>query len=114
MSNSHATADNRIRKHKYVICSICKASPKTRIKLLKVVDDATIKALCDVIKTVACGKLGEIISPKNRKKLKQHTRVLTSLVSSNKSIKTKRKILNQQGSGVLSSIGSFIEKLFGF
>ena len=62
-------SDSRIRKHRYVICSICKSSPKNRVKLLKVVDDATIKALCDVIKTIACGKLGEIISPKNRKKI---------------------------------------------
>ena len=107
-------SDGRIRKHKYVICSICKSSPKTRVRLLKAVDDSTIKALCDVIKTVSCGKLGEIISSKNRKKLKQHRKILTSLVSSNKSIKAKRKILDQKGNGVLSTIGSFIEKIFGF
>ena len=65
-------SDGRIRKHKYVICSICKSDPKTRNKLLKVVDDATIKALCDVIKTIAYGNLGEIISQKNRKKKKNH------------------------------------------
>ena len=107
-------SDGRIRKHKYVICSICKSNPKARLRLLKAVDDSTIKALCDVIKTVSCGKLGEIISSKNRKKLRQHKKILTSLVSSNNSIKTKRKILNQKGNGVLSTIGSFIEKIFGF
>ena len=107
-------ADGRIKKHKYAICSICKSNPKTRVRLLKAVDDSTIKALCDVIKTIACGQLGTIISQKNRNKLKQHRKTLVSLVSSNKSIKAKRKILNQKGSGVLSTIGSFIEKIFGF
>ena len=107
-------ADGRIKKHKYSICSICKANPKTRVRLLKAVDDSTIKALCDVIKTVVCGQLGSIISQKNRNKLKQHRKTLVSLVSSNKSIKAKRKILNQKGGGGLSTIGSFIEKIFGF
>ena len=107
-------ADGRIKKHKYVICSICKSDPKTRVKLLKAVDDSTIKALCDVIKTIAYGQLGTLISQKNRKKLKNHRKTLVSLVSSNKSIKAKRKILNQKGNGVLSTIGSFIEKIFGF
>ena len=107
-------ADGRIKKHRYVICSICKSNPKARVRLLKAVDDSTIKALCDVIKTIACGQMGTIISHKNRNKLNQHRKTLVSLISSNKSIKAKRKILNQKGSGVLSTIGSFIEKIFGF
>jgi len=106
-------ADGGIKKHKYSICSICKANPKTRVRLLKAVDDSTIKALCDVIKTISCGRMGSIISQKNRNKLKRHKKTLVSLISKS-SIKTKRKILNQKGSGVLSTIGSFIEKIFGF
>ena len=58
-------------------------------------------------------KFGKFIPEKQRKKLRKHKKILLSLTDKKKSIKSKKRILNQRGGGVLSTIGGFIDKLFG-
>jgi hypothetical protein len=107
-----------VRKFMHEICLICKSSKKQRTKFIKGAENNVIKALCDVIATLLHGdytqsKLGKIISEKTRAKLRRHKKILLSLADKKKSIKSKRRILNQRGGGVLSTIGGFIDKLFG-
>ena len=109
-------ANSRVKKYMQEICFICKATKKQRISFITSADTNIIKALCDVLATLLYGdysKLNKFISKKQRKKLRRHKKILVSLTDKKKSIKSKKRILNQRGGGVLSIIGGFIDKLIG-
>ena len=107
-----AQTKQRIQKFKHEICYICKCNNKQRNKLVKILPDQVIRAICDVIATIIYGKLGNKISEQNRKKLRRHKNKLLKLADKKTSLKKKRAII-QKGGGVLSSIGGFIDKILG-
>ena len=105
-------AHGRVNKYKHEICFLCKCSNKQRKQFLKLIPDEVIKALADIVATLLYGNLGKKISEKDRKKLRRHKKQLVKIANPKKTIKNKKVIL-QKGGGVLSSIGGFIDKLFG-
>ena len=97
-------ANGCVKKYMQEICFICKTSWKQRVQFIKSANGNIIKALCDVLVTLLHGdynKLSKFISEKQRKKLRRHKKILVSLTDKKKSMKSKKRILNQRGGGVL-------------
>ena len=105
-------ARSRIEKCKHEIIFLCNSKTKQRKQFVRIISNEVIRALSDVIATLLYGNLGNKLSEKERKNLRKHKKALIKLADGKTTIKNKRKII-QRGGGLLTSIGGFLERLFG-
>ena len=72
--------------------------PSQRLQAVKLSNDKFIRDFCHNMKKLRY----QSVSPKLQKQLRHHSKKLRKLVSTKTNIKTKRKMLSQRGSGLLS------------
>lgn len=102
----------RIENAKHELIFLCKCNNSQRKKFSQIISDNVIRAVSDICATLLYGNLGTKVSNEDRIKLRRHKKTLLKLTNSKTSIKKKRKLI-QGGGGLLTSIGGFLEKLFG-
>ena len=113
------TKTSKVLKHRDYLTLLSKAKKKRRRqKLIDLADNSEIQAICEIVYNILGGRLP--LKPEQKKKLKRHRVALRNIVDRSKSVKKKKKILQQSGGFlsavlplVVSALGSIVPALFG-
>lgn len=89
----------RLKENKHMLFVLKKATPKLRKAILKSAPDELIKAINEIAYNILNGN--HRIGKKNKENLKKYKSQLRKLTQPNKSLKTKRKVLVQNGGSFL-------------
>ena len=73
-------------------------NPQTIKSVLKNCPDRVVKGICNVALNASKGEVH--LTPKQKKVLARHRQVISNLIDRNKSVKSKRAIINQKGNGI--------------
>lgn len=118
MSNKSQTKLSRIKRNLPILRTLKTCNIKLRKSILKTCEQDTIKALLELAINVLNGNLQ--ISSVHKQKLQSYKNKIRKLASRKTNFKVKRKILIQEGKGVLiptlissllmSAVGKLLEK----
>lgn len=89
----------RVEDCAHILNTICHTKGKTRRELLKILDNKTIKAICDCSLNIVRGTLK--ITPEEKEKLRKHEKSLLKLIDKRIPIKQKKELIQQKGGGFL-------------
>ena len=92
-STSHVNFTNALRRLK-------KLKPSEQHQAMSMANNAFIKQFCKHLKKLKHAKL----SPKTRKALRKHKKVIRQLIHTRTGMSKRRRILTQKGSGILGSL----------
>ena len=86
---------SRLRKHYPILKELARAKPKVRRKILRAASIDLVRCLCECSHNILRGNLK--LSPKQKKKLKHHSKTLRSLAGKKVGLKRKKKLILQKG-----------------
>lgn len=96
--------------------ALCKLSPEQRLTLLRSAKNSLVKSICECALNTVHGNV--VLTQKEKARLSRHKQLLRKLASSKGSLKSKKQILVQSGSGFLPMLiapvlGTLFSHLFG-
>lgn len=101
----------RLRDNKYLLYSLYKANPQLRKAIINHSKPDLIKTLSEISLNTLRGNIAH--TPSTRKKLEKYKNKLRCMACRNRSIKAKRRILNQQGGFLPTLIGTLLSGIIG-
>lgn len=81
------------------LLALCSLNPKQRAALLRSADNSLVKTICECALNTVRGNVD--LSQGEKRRLKKHKQLLRKLASTRGGLKSKKKIIVQQGSGLL-------------
>ncbi len=101
----------RLKDHKHTLYVLKNCNPEVRKSILKNASPELIKTLCEICTNTLNGNTK--ISPTYKKKLTSHKTSLRKLVSPRLGLKSKKKILIQQGGFLPTLITALLTGVLG-
>lgn len=101
----------RLKDHKHILYVLKNCNPEVRKSILKTASPELIKTLCEMCINTLNGNTK--ITPGYKKKLKTYKSSLRKLVSPRLGIKSKKKILIQQGGFLPTLITALLSGVVG-
>lgn len=103
------------KKNAVLLQAICAASPQQRRALINRADLKLVRCICECALNILKGNVP--LKPSEKKRLSKHKTFLRKLAKIGKSLKTKKKIINQKGGSLLPLIlgpvvSALISKIF--
>ena len=92
----------RLKKHVHLLHAVKEASPKLQKAILCTSDDDFIKCLSECCHNICKGNIK--LSEKEESELKKHCAAVRQLASRSVSLKRKRQVLQQKGSGLITAV----------
>ena len=102
---------SRIEDSKHILNAVCHSKGKTRRKLLEILDNKTIKAICDCCLNIVRGHFE--ITPEEKEKLRTHQKILLTLINKKISLKEKRKLIQKGGGFLLPLLAPVLAAFLG-
>jgi hypothetical protein len=107
---------NIVEKNKDLLTLLSKCKKRMLKAVINASDRELVLTVCECILNCLNGNIS--LSEKDKQKLKKHKKILRTLIQKGNSIKLRKKLLIQQGSGflpiilptVISSIASLLTK----